>query len=238
MIKKKNIGGISRIGRMCIGSVLAFVAIYMLQYSRDFSGVTNLPFVDHQVDLGQFYIPFCIFVVVGSSNAVNLTDGLDSLATLITISVLIAFMCILGVCDLDMEKRDLVIVCSALLGSCLGFLWFNAFPARMFMGDAGSLMLGSVLGMISVVMRHEFIYAIIGGIFVIETFSVMAQLSFIKITKKLFGNKKKLFLKSPIHHHFEELGWSEVTIVMRFLIISSVFCVIGVSSVMYKMKVG
>jgi phospho-N-acetylmuramoyl-pentapeptide-transferase len=187
------------------------------------------------VDLGYFYLPFAAFVVVSFGNAVNLTDGLDGLATMPVIIASLAFLLItymvgnavfaayLGVPHV-LGAGDLTVLCSAIVGAGLAFLWFNAPPAAVFMGDTGSLALGGALGAIAVATHHEFVLAIIGGLFVVEALSVIIQVFFYKRTGK------RVFRMAPIHHHFEQIGWSEATVVIRFWIISFVLALAGLST--------
>ncbi len=187
------------------------------------------------VDLGWFYIPFAAVVVVGAGNAVNLTDGLDGLATMPVIIASLAFLVIsylvgnaifadyLGIPHV-LGAGDLTVICSAIVGAGLAFLWFNAPPAAVFMGDTGSLALGGALGAIAVATQHELVLAIIGGLFVLEALSVIIQVFFYKRTGK------RVFKMAPIHHHFEQMGWSEPTVVIRFWIISFVLALAGLST--------
>ena len=195
-----------------------------------------IPFLkDTLLYLGFFYIPFSVFVIVGASNAVNLTDGLDGLAIVPVMIVATCFALIAYLCgNINFSNYlqihyisgtgDLAIVCSSLIGAGLGFLWFNAPPAKVFMGDTGSLALGGSLGAISVATRHELVLAIAGGLFVVETISVIMQV----ISFKLTG--KRIFLMAPLHHHFEKQGWAESTIVIRFWIISVILALISLST--------
>lgn len=192
-------------------------------------------FKDLLVQLGWFLIPFAIFVIVGASNAVNLTDGLDGLAI---VPVMIAagvfgFIAYLAgnVIFADYLQihhvagtGELAIFCGALIGGGLGFLWFNAPPAMVFMGDTGSLSMGGALGAISVITKHEFVLAIVGGLFVLETVSVIVQVASYKLTGK------RVFAMAPLHHHFEKKGWAEPTIVIRFWIIAAILALIGLST--------
>jgi phospho-N-acetylmuramoyl-pentapeptide-transferase len=187
------------------------------------------------VDLGWFYIVFASFVVVAFGNAVNLTDGLDGLATMPVIIASLAFLLIsylvgnaiysryLGI-PFVLGAGDLTVLCSAIVGAGLAFLWFNAPPAAVFMGDTGSLALGGALGAIAVATQHEIVLGIIGGLFVVEALSVVIQVFFYKRTGK------RVFRMAPIHHHFEQLGWSEPTVVIRFWIISFVLALAGLST--------
>ena len=195
-----------------------------------------LPFYNGPViNLGWFYIPFAAFVIVAFGNAVNLTDGLDGLATMPVVIASLAFFVIvylvgnakfahyLGIPHVP-GAGDLTILTAAIIGGGLAFLWFNAPPAAVFMGDTGSLALGGALGVISVVAHHEVVLAIVGGLFVMETVSVVLQVFFYKRTGK------RIFKMAPIHHHFEQLGWSEPTVVIRFWIISFVLALVGLAT--------
>ena len=195
-----------------------------------------IPFLkDSLVPLGLLYVPFAMLVMVGASNAVNLTDGLDGLAIVPVMIVaacfgLIAYLVgnvnFAGYLQINYVPGtgDLAVMCGALLGAGLGFLWFNAPPARVFMGDTGSLALGGALGAMSVATRHEMVLAISGGLFVLETLSVILQVASFKLTGR------RIFLMAPLHHHFERKGWAESTIVIRFWIISVVLALAGLSS--------
>ena len=200
---------------------------------------TNLyvPFLpsDRYIPLGPFYYVFAAFIIVGAGNAVNLTDGLDGLATMPVIIAAGAFAIIaylagrvdfttyLGIPYVP-RAGELAILCAAIMGAGLAFLWFNAPPAAVFMGDTGSLALGGALGAIAVAAHHEIVLGIVGGLFVIEALSVIIQVFFFKRTGK------RVFRMAPIHHHFEQLGWAESTVVIRFWIVSIVLAVIGLST--------
>jgi len=195
----------------------------------------HFPFVSTSVDIGLFYIPFAAIVIVGAGNAVNFTDGLDGLATMPVVIASVAYMVIvylvgnakfaayLGIPHVP-GAGEIAIFCGAIIGAGLAFLWFNAPPAAIFMGDTGSLALGGSLGVISVVARHEFVLTIIGGLFVLEAMSVIIQVFWYKRT----GNR--VFRMAPIHHHFEQLGWPESTVVIRFWIIAFVLALAGLST--------
>jgi phospho-N-acetylmuramoyl-pentapeptide-transferase len=199
--------------------------------------VLHFPFFkDLSVDLGLIgYMLFGTLVMIGCANAVNLTDGLDGLVSIPAVfaAASLAFIAY-AVGRVDFTEYlhipyvagagEMTIVCSALIGSILGFLWFNAPPARIFMGDTGSLVIGGTLGFIAVVVKHEITFAIIAGLFVIEALSVMIQVGSFKL------RGKRVFRRAPIHHHFEQLGWPETTIVVRFWIISLLFAVIGLAT--------
>ncbi len=192
-------------------------------------------FKDVLLNLGYLFLPFAVFVMVGASNAVNLTDGLDGLAI---VPVMIAASCFLLIAYLVGNTvfanylqihyvpgaGELAVFCGALVGASLGFLWFNAPPAMVFMGDTGSLSMGGALGAISVITKHELVLAIIGGLFVLETVSVIVQVMSFKLTGK------RVFRMAPLHHHFEKKGWAEPTIVIRFWIIASILAIAGLAT--------
>ncbi|MEJ0063062.1 MAG: phospho-N-acetylmuramoyl-pentapeptide-transferase [Alphaproteobacteria bacterium] len=192
-------------------------------------------FKDVLLQLGPFFILFAVLVIVGASNAVNLTDGLDGLAAVPAMIVALSFGLIAYLVGNNIFANylqlhhvpgagELAIFCSAMAGACLGFLWFNAPPAQVFMGDTGSLALGSALGTVAVITKHEIVLAIIGGLFVVETLSVIIQVASFKLTGK------RVFKMAPLHHHFEKLGWSEPTIVIRFWIIACILALVGLST--------
>ena len=185
--------------------------------------------------LGWLYVPIAVFVIVAASNAVNLTDGLDGLAigpvmidagTFLILAYVAGHAVIAEYLDIKFVPGagELAIFCGALIGGGLGFLWYNTYPAQLFMGDVGSLALGGALGMIAVLIRQEILLALVGGIFVIETLSVIIQVVSFKLTGK------RIFLMAPIHHHFEKLGWPEQKIIVRFWIISAILGLIALSS--------
>ena len=198
-------------------------------------GVAVPFFKDLLIQLSWFFVPFAVFVMVGASNAVNLTDGLDGLAI---VPVMIAGGCFALIAYLSGNAvfanylqihhvpgaGELAVLCGAMVGAGLGFLWFNAPPAMVFMGDTGSLSLGGALGAISVVTKHELVLAIIGGLFVLETVSVIVQVLSFKLTGK------RVFRMAPLHHHYEKKGWAESTIVIRFWIIAVVLAIAGLST--------
>ncbi|MDP3777463.1 MAG: phospho-N-acetylmuramoyl-pentapeptide-transferase [Methylotenera sp.] len=190
---------------------------------------------------GLVFIVLTYLVVVGSSNAVNLTDGLDGLAIMPTVMVagaLAIFAYVTG--HLYFSKYlsiayvpgagELTVFCAAMVGAGLGFLWFNAYPAEVFMGDVGALALGAALGIVAVVVRQEIILFIMGGVFVMETLSVAAQVTYFKYTKHKTGTGKRIFLMAPLHHHYEQKGWKETQVVVRFWIISMMLVLIGLAS--------
>ena len=237
-LRRRSHNGMSAPMKMGMQLVVGFIAtLAFVQLSPESLryGVA-VPFLkDTLISMGILYVPFAVMVIVGASNAVNLTDGLDGLAI---VPVMIVAGCFALIAYLAGNYNfatylqinyvpgtgDLAVMCGALIGSGLGFLWFNAPPARVFMGDTGSLALGGGLGAISVATRHELVLAITGGLFVVETVSVILQVASFKLTGK------RIFLMAPLHHHFEKKGWAEPTIVIRFWIISVVLAVAGLSS--------
>ena len=237
-IRDQNPKGLSSYKKITIQFLFSLIIIYLIssQSNLEFRYSLSVPFITGTVLVGLlFYYAFTCLVIIGSSNAVNLTDGLDGLAIVPVIITLASFGIISYLSGNDIfssnlninyipSTSEISVLCFSLLGSCLGFLWFNAPPAKIFMGDTGSLSLGAVLGSIAVITKHELVLFVIGGIFVIETISVVVQVIFFK----LFG--KRVFLMTPIHHHFEQKGWSESTIIIRFWIISFVLAIIGLAT--------
>lgn len=190
------------------------------------------------INLWYFYVPLAMIVIVGASNAVNLSDGLDGLAGGLLVVAFIFFMIIAYICGGDLAQyfyiapiaraAEVAIVCSAVVGGCVGFLWFNAPPAKVFMGDTGSLALGALLGTVAIMVKQEILLAIVGGVFVMEAVSVMIQVFWYRKTGKRF------FKMAPIHHHFEQLGWPETTVVLRFWIVGLILAVIGLLALIAK----
>ena len=237
-IKRKNSRGISSWVKFSLQIILSLVAVFLLINNVDDQYLRNLyfPFFKNLIiHLGIFFIPFVVFIIVGSSNAVNLTDGLDGLATVPVMLVALSFTLICYVVGNTVFSEylqipyipnvgEVSIFCGSIVGSCLGFLWFNAPPAKIFMGDTGSLSLGGSLGAVSVISKHEIVLGIIGGLFVLETASVIIQV----ISFKLTG--KRVFMMAPLHHHFEKKGWAESTVVIRFWIISIILALIGLAT--------
>ncbi|GAA0089399.1 phospho-N-acetylmuramoyl-pentapeptide-transferase [Clostridium perfringens] len=217
IIKKKNEGLTS--GQKMI--LLLIVSGFLTWYAYKYIGTSiNIPFLNGQINFGLFYIPFLMFYFAGVTNAVNLTDGLDGLATSVTVLV----TTFLGIISYNLGHISLAIFCVALAGALLAFLRFNAFPARVFMGDTGSLALGGAVAMVALILKMPLILVLIGIIYVIETLSVILQVASFKLTGK------RIFKMAPIHHHFEQLGWSETKIVSVFSIITVVFCFIAFAS--------
>ncbi len=237
-IKYSNSSGISSKFKLISQIILAIIGVCFFVYFIENQNITNLyfPFFKNLIiNLGWFFIPFAVFVLIGASNAVNLTDGLDGLATVPVILVAgcfafisyvtgnIVFSDYLQIPYIE-GTGEISIFCGAIIGSCLGFLWFNAPPAKIFMGDTGSLSLGGSLGAVGIITKHEIVLAITGGVFVLEAVSVMVQV----ISFKLTG--KRIFRMAPIHHHFEKKGWAESTVVIRFWIISIILAMIGLAT--------
>ena len=237
-IRSKSSDGMSSKTKFLFQIIISLIGIIILTYIVNPVDLKNLyvPFFKSVViNLGWFFIPFYLFVIIGSSNAVNLTDGLDGLATVPVILVAGCFAFISYVSGNIVFSEYLhisyiegvgeaAVFCGAIIGSCLGFLWFNAPPAKIFMGDTGSLSLGGSLGAVSIITKHEIVLAITGGLFVFEAISVIVQV----LSYKLTG--KRIFKMAPIHHHFEKKGWEESTVVIRFWIISIILAMIGLAT--------
>jgi len=235
-VVKKNSDGISARQKMFWQLLIALVASVLLYNSAGFDTRLSLPFFKNlQPDLGIFYIPFAMLVMVGASNAVNLTDGLDGLAIgpmIIAAATFLLLAYVAGNAKLSAYLQisgvqgagELAILCGAMVGAGLGFLWFNSYPAQVFMGDVGSLSLGGALGVIAVITKNEFVLVLVGGIFVAEALSVIVQVT----SFRLWG--KRVFRMAPVHHHFELKGWPEPKIIVRFWIISIILALIGLST--------
>jgi phospho-N-acetylmuramoyl-pentapeptide-transferase len=237
-LTKRNSKGLSSRTKLVWQVLIAALAAVLIAYVTPRPLATELafPFLKEAfLNLGYFFPVFSILVIVGSSNAVNLTDGLDGLAI---VPVMIATACLGLIAYLVGNlvfsnylhlvhvagSGELLVFCGALVGASLGFLWFNAPPAMVFMGDTGSLSVGAAMGSISVITKHEIVLAIIGGLFVLETVSVIVQVASFKTTGK------RVFRMAPLHHHFEKKGWSEPTVVIRFWIIAAILALVGLSS--------
>lgn len=235
---KRSSDGLSSKQKLVAQFIIALGASAMVMFNTqdDMASILTFPVLkDFSINLGLFYAVFASFVIVGSSNAVNLTDGLDGLAIVPIMIASISFAIIayvVGRSDFTTYLQlfyvkgaaELAIVCAAIVGAGMGFLWFNAPPAKVFMGDTGSLSLGGAIGTIAVITKHELVMVIIGGLFVVEALSVIIQVVSFKLTGK------RVFLMAPIHHHFEKLGWKEPTIVIRFWIIAAVLALIGLAT--------
>ncbi|MCX7902967.1 MAG: phospho-N-acetylmuramoyl-pentapeptide-transferase [Caloramator sp.] len=216
IIKKRNLGLRAYqklLGQILLALILSFYAVTNPQIGSK----VHIPFTNHFIDFGFWYIPFMVFVIVGTTNAVNLTDGLDGLAASVTLIICVFF----SVITYGLGQKELSIFCGALAGSLLGFLKFNAYPAEVFMGDTGSLALGGAISALAVLLKMPFIIVIVGGIYVIETLSVIIQVLFFKLTGK------RIFKMAPLHHHFEQKGEHETKIVAWFVIFTAILCLIG-----------
>lgn len=226
-IAKKSSKGLSARGKLLLQVAGASAVGLFIYLHPGFDGHLSIPFFKNiYPDLGVLYIAFAVLVIVGASNAVNLTDGLDGLAagpTVISAAVYLVFSYLAGHIVLAEYLQipyvagsgEVSIFCGAIVGGCLGFLWFNAYPAEIFMGDVGSLALGGSLGAVAIIIKQEILLAIVGGIFVMEAMSVIMQVGYFKMT-----NGKRIFLMAPFHHHFEKKGWHEPKVVVRFWIVS------------------
>lgn len=237
-VTKQTHAGLSGRMRLLIEAAIGLVACYIMSSlgAGKLSTALTVPFFkDIIFDLGFFFLAFGAFVIVAAGNAVNLTDGLDGLAIVPVMIAAATFGFIAYLAGNAIFANylqihftpgtgELAVVCGALIGAGLGFLWFNAPPAQIFMGDTGSLALGGLLGTIAVATKHEIVLGIVGGLFVLEAVSVIIQVASFKLTGK------RIFLMAPIHHHFEKLGWKEPQIVIRFWIISVILALIGLST--------
>jgi phospho-N-acetylmuramoyl-pentapeptide-transferase len=237
-VTKQSHKGFSGRSRLAIEAVIAVTACIAISYMAT-PGLVNklaLPFSKELIfNLGWFYVVFAAFVIVGAGNAVNITDGLDGLAIVpVMIAAgtfgFIAYLSGNAVFSNYLQIHfvpgtgELAVICGALIGAGIGFLWFNAPPAQIFMGDTGSLALGGLLGTIAVAAKHEIVLAIVGGLFVLEIMSVIIQVTSFKLTGK------RVFKMAPIHHHFEQLGWTEPQVVIRFWIIAVVLALVGLAT--------
>lgn len=235
-ITRKNYKGLPGRYKLLAQFLLASsVTLFLYFNPKDpYTTVLSIPFFKQWlIDLGIFYLPFAIFVIVGSSNAVNLTDGMDGLAAglvgiasivnavLLYISGHAVFAKYLYVLYIP-GTGELAVFCGAMLGACLGFLWYNSYPAEVFMGDVGSLSLGGALGSLAVITKHEIVLALVGGIFVVEALSVILQVGYFKLT-----NGKRIFRMAPLHHHFELKKWPEPKVIVRFWIIGIILALLS-----------
>ncbi len=237
-VTRQTHDGVSGRIRLAAGFLIALIAggWAMILHPVGLTGMLAFPvFKSFLLDLGWLFLPFAMLVIVGAANAVNLTDGLDGLAimpVMIAAAALGVIAYVVGRADfstyLDVHyvpgTGEIAVFVAALIGGGLGFLWYNAPPAAVFMGDTGSLALGGALGAIAVATKHEIVLAIVGGLFVVEALSVIIQVLYYKRTKK------RVFLMAPIHHHFEKKGWAEPQIVIRFWIVSLILAMIGLAT--------
>ncbi len=244
VVKKYPNGLIARyklMGQVFVGLAIGSVIYFSPQF-EGINSLTTVPFLkDINFDFSVFYIPVVIFIVAATSNAVNLTDGLDGLAIGVIAIVMLALAFIsyvsgnaiysdyLNIIYLP-GSGELTVYVAALVGASLGFLWYNSYPAEVFMGDTGSLALGGAFGILAVLIKKELLIPILGGIFFLETISVIMQRLYFKYTKKKYGEGRRIFKMAPIHHHFEMLGWPEPKIVMRFYIVAVILAIISLTS--------
>ncbi|HUX59662.1 MAG: phospho-N-acetylmuramoyl-pentapeptide-transferase [Ignavibacteriaceae bacterium] len=244
VIKKLPNGLIARyklLGQVIIGLIVGSVIYFSPQFAGVHS-VTTVPFLKNvNFDFSILYIPVVIFIVTATSNAVNLTDGLDGLAIGVTIIVMLALVFMSYVSGNAIYSNylniiylpgsgELTVYIAALIGASLGFLWFNSYPAQVFMGDTGSLALGGAFGILAVLIKKELLIPILGGVFFMETISVIVQRLYFKYTKKKYGEGRRVFKMAPMHHHFEMLGWPEPKIVIRFYIIAIILAIVSLAS--------
>lgn len=235
-VVKKNSDGVSAKGKLLWQFSTALLAAFCMIHFNVIDTVVSVPFLKAvKIDLGYFYILFAGVVIVGASNAVNLTDGLDGLATgpiITSVSTLSLLAYLAGHYKLSQYlyipyvagAGELTVLGAAAVGACVGFLWFNAYPAQIFMGDVGSLSLGGFVGTLAVLTKNELLFVLIGGIFVVEALSVIIQVGSYKL------RKKRVFRMAPIHHHFELLGWPEPKVIVRFWIISLLLAILSLAS--------
>ena len=235
-LTRRNSKGLPPRAKLLGQFTMAFVVALALYYMPKFSTEISLPFIKNfRPDLGVLYVPFAMFVIVGASNAVNLTDGLDGLAigpvmvaagTYAVIAYVTGHMKLAEYLQIPYVAGvgELSVFCAAVVAAGLGFLWYNAYPAQMFMGDVGSLALGAALGAVAVMTKNEILLIIVGGVFVVEALSVIFQVASYKL------RRKRVFLMAPIHHHYELKGWKEPQIIVRFWIIAFICAVIGLST--------
>lgn len=236
-VLKKNTKGVSARQKLLWQFATALVASYLMIRWGVINSKIYFPFFkDSVIDIGWLYVPFAAFVIVGSSNALNLTDGLDGLAigpTIIAAATLGLLSYLAGHSELANylfipyipDVGELLVLVAAIMGAGVGFLWYNAYPAEIFMGDVGSLSLGGCLGTIAVLTKNEFLFVLIGGIFVIEALSVILQVFSFKT------RGKRIFKMAPIHHHFELLGWPETKVIVRFWIVSLIFAILALATI-------
>src|SRR5947208_524265 len=217
LIRRRSLGLRART-KLGVTIAISFGLWWVAHEKAGLPDTLRLRFVDAQIDLGVFYPVLIYLVVAGTTNAVNLTDGLDGLAAGCAAIVLLAYI---GITFITNGQNDLALLCGCLVGACVGFLWFNAFPATIFMGDTGSLGLGGAIAGLAVMTRTEILLVLLGGIFVVEALSVMIQVFAFQ------AFRKRVFLMAPIHHHFELMDWSETKIILRFLILAAVCSAIG-----------
>ena len=245
-VAKKNSAGVSERTKLVAQGILAAIVTAYFLFNPEIEVQARELFVPFYKDpvilnLGAFTFVFFAIVIMGSSNAVNLTDGLDGLAAGCTCTAAFTYGILAYVAGnfkiaayLDIPfypfAGELAVICMAMVGASFGFLWFNCHPAKVFMGDTGSLAIGGMLGVVAICTKQEMLLVLVGGVFVIEAVSVLIQRSWFKITKRLHGEGRRVFLMSPLHHHFELKGWKENTVIVRFWILSIMFSLLGLAT--------
>ena len=249
VVKKKRKGLIEEYklaGQIIIGLIVGCIIYFFPQYIDGdlwkWRSSTTVPFFKNtEFDLGMFYIPLVVFVITATSNAVNITDGLDGLAAGLVgiVGLTLAIISyVSGRADLSQYltipflrgNGELSVYCAALVGASLGFLWFNAYPAQVFMGDTGSLALGGAIGALCVLLKKELLLPTLGGVFLIEMVSVIIQRYYFKYTRRRYGEGRRVFKMAPLHHHFEMLGWPEPKIVVRFYVIAILMMILSLAT--------
>lgn len=247
IVKKRSLGLTGK-QKLAGQLVTALVVWGVLYFATNYSWNLSIPFLKDTADPNGIsvipplvYLVFIIFILLGSSNAVNLTDGMDGLASSVTFIAMAALTALTYVASdrrwaeyLDITHNpasaELTVFCGAMVGASLGFLWYNAPPAEVFMGDVGSLAIGGALGTVAILTKQEFLLPFIGGVFIIEAMSVMLQVGYFKFTKRTAGAGKRIFLQAPLHHHFQLSGWKEPKIVFRFVIVAILFALLSLST--------
>ncbi|MBU0988706.1 MAG: phospho-N-acetylmuramoyl-pentapeptide-transferase, partial [Proteobacteria bacterium] len=236
-ISKKNSRGLSAAAKFSLQISGALIVALTLYFHPGFDSYLNVPFLKTvSPDLGIGYIPFALFIIVGTSNAVNLTDGLDGLAIsplIVAFASYLVFAYLAGNIKTASYLQipylpgsgEISVLCGAVVGAGLGFLWYNAYPAEIFMGDVGSLPLGAVLGTVAVITKQELVLILVGGLFVFEALSVIFQVAYFKLT-----GGQRMFRMAPIHHHFELKGWPEPKVIVRFWIIAIILALLSIST--------
>ncbi len=250
IVKKRSLGltGRQKLAGQLIAALIVFLALY---FSGVYAWNVNVPFwktsaqaIGPTTIYAIFYLGLIALVLLGSSNAVNLTDGLDGLAISVTFIAMTALTALTyvssdarwaGILDLQHrpEAAELTVFCGAMVGASLGFLWFNSPPAEVFMGDVGSLAIGGAIGTIAILTKNELLLALVGGVFVVEALSVMLQVTFFQFTKRRYGTGKRIFAMAPLHHHFEvseKHKWKESKVVFRFVIVAILFALLSLST--------
>ncbi len=231
LVRRRSLGLRART-KLAVTIAISLALWYVATHEAHLQSTLRLRFVDYTIDLGPFYPLLIYLVVAGTTSAVNLTDGLDGLAAGCAAIVLLAYI---GITFITSEynvsnQYDLSMLAGCLVGGCIGFLWFNAFPATIFMGDTGALGLGGAIAGLAVMTKTEVLLILLGGIFVFEALSVLIQVAYFQL------RHKRVFLMAPIHHHFELRGWSETKIILRFWIIAAICCAIGFT--IYRQSLG